>query len=295
MARSPYTREEDVIALRAFLEELSVNRHDSVNIKRNLICSAGRLFLRDWRRHDANSDPDFIRTSDRVGREMIRPVHGHVDQGNGVVEDLGIKWGRRAGYYVDRYGDDLRHVRDWLHDVERLPPHWAADVGELGCPKKLLKPGSVLELRRFADREWTRMLRDEKKSQPKLTAGDVIPVMEMGEGYTLVRLATPAALDDETVAMRHCIGLGAYDWKLGPETRYAYYSVRDATGQSRATLELYGVVIQQAVGYRNGPLEDNVQEMLDDAAKALRWIDPETWEETIIQVLRDDVALRQLG
>jgi hypothetical protein len=277
---------EETRAILELAREFGIDRHGLATIQRYFIYAVGRIMLKDWRRQDA-VDPDFMEVNGRT--------HQIGDQVNfGVIErSEAMKWTRRTHVYMRMHEADIRHVVDWLWIAATECHPWTADLDEHGRPKKLLKPGSISELRRYADRELAR--RPKPRLTHELTEADQQTVMDLGDGYTLVRLLTPAALDAETLAMDHCIGQGSYDWKLNTERRYKFFSVRDETGQSRATLEVHGVVIEQWVGFRNGPLEDHVQNKLDDAAKALKWIDPEAWEESIAQVLREDVARRQLG
>lgn len=277
---------EEVIAIRELALEFGLDRHDHFRIQRFFIHSVGRIMLKDWRRQDA-IDPDHMEVRGRV-----RQINGKVNFG--LIEDSDVmKWTRRTRVYLMLHEDDIRHVVDWLWLAATECHPWTTDLDEYGRPRKLLKPGTIAELRRYADRELAR--RPKPKLSRELTDEDQRVVLDLGDGYELVGLLTPMALDAETIAMDHCIGRGSYDWKLGAESRYRFFSVRDETGQSRATLEVHGVVIEQAVGYRNGPVEDHVQRKIDDAARALRWIDPETWEESIMQVLREDVARRQSG
>jgi hypothetical protein len=62
-------------------------------------------------------------------------------------------------------------------------------------------------------------------------------VMAMGDGFRIVQLLTPTALDREGVKMGHCIGQGGYDGTLR-DGSCTFYSLRDAAGEPHATLEV---------------------------------------------------------
>lgn len=59
------------------------------------------------------------------------------------------------------------------------------------------------------------------------------------DGWTLVRLQTPADLDAESVMLGHCIGHGGYDRRL-TSGRFSYLSLRDPDGNPRVTFERQG-------------------------------------------------------
>jgi hypothetical protein len=255
-----FLTEEEIVALRALCRELGIDRHDDFRVQRHFLCSAGRIYLRDWRRQDA-VDPEYV-----VVGGKHRPIHGHVEGPSGPI-NLEMKWGRRAGLYLDTYGDDLRHVRDWLYVVGREVPRWVHDVDEFARPRKFLKPGSIPELRRFADREWSRMRRPEMPTR-ELTDEDVREVMDLGDGYTLVQLLSPEALDAETAALRHCVGHGWYDSKLAMRGT-AIYSIRDEHGVARATIEVSGRLVIQIRGYLNEWPGEHVQRLFDAGRPSL--------------------------
>lgn len=81
----------------------------------------------------------------------------------------------------------------------------------------------------------------------------------MDDGYYVVRLMTPEALDRESGVMQHCIGQGAYDHKL-EDGNFVYLSMRDRFGKAHATMELdvrpvRGPILVQCQGKQNRPPE----------------------------------------
>jgi hypothetical protein len=107
-----------------------------------------------------------------------------------------------------------------------------------------------------------------------LTSADERWVRDLGAGYHLVRLLSSAALDEESKAMRHCIGHGAYDDHL-EDAKYACYSVRDADGKRHATLETMLEVIVQFEGPANKPAPQYVVDLIDGVRAELGWITAE--------------------
>ena len=73
---------------------------------------------------------------------------------------------------------------------------------------------------------------------------DIKWVANLGEDLHLVQLLSPAALDEETALMGHCIGLGSYDARVvGDQRRFSYWSIRNNDGVPLATIEVGLAVI----------------------------------------------------
>jgi hypothetical protein len=70
-----------------------------------------------------------------------------------------------------------------------------------------------------------------------LNENDLQTVVALDNGFRIVRLLTPEALDEESRMMGHCIGNGAYDAMLAGGKR-GYYALHDPKGGSHATLEI---------------------------------------------------------
>lgn len=76
--------------------------------------------------------------------------------------------------------------------------------------------------------------------------------MRLADGFSVGRMLTPEALDRETAAMQHCVGLGSYDRNLDDERR-GLYSLRDAFNKPHATIEVDHAAnaLLQLVGKQN--------------------------------------------
>jgi hypothetical protein len=61
--------------------------------------------------------------------------------------------------------------------------------------------------------------------------------MTFGDGWKIVRLLMPEALDREGEHMQHCIGKGAYDHHLDGDS-HVFYSLRDPKNRPHATMEV---------------------------------------------------------
>ncbi|MCS4090142.1 PcfJ domain-containing protein [Rhizobium sp. BK176] len=129
----------------------------------------------------------------------------------------------------------IMHITDWLTaEVIRSAP-WLARKDDNGVPKKLLKFGSIDAIFDEANKAMEQAA--ARVAHTQLTEKDVQVVAELDNGYKIVRLLTPAALDEESRMMRHCIGNGAYDAMLADDDN-GYFSLRDPKGGSHVTLEI---------------------------------------------------------
>ena len=143
-----------------------------------------------------------------------------------------------------------RHVRDWLVAAVANCAPWLKNVDHLGRPKKLMKFPTVEALVREVDM-W--MLREASKNRDiRLVGEDEAFELEVGDGYYVVRLLTPTALDRESGRMQHCVGGGAYDRDV-VGGRIFIFSLRDASGKPHATIEEKEGRIVQIQGKQNEP------------------------------------------
>ena len=166
-----------------------------------------------------------------------------------------------AAYVILR----LEHIADWIEAAVANDEPWLKNVDELGRPKKLLKFSNGMQIVREANRDM--MLFAQKSRNIMLSQGDEELVKQFDNGYSLVRLLTPKALDRESGQMQHCIGQGAYDQHLeGGE--YEYLSLRDPAGKPHVTIEM-GVDrrtgardLKQFQGKQNQPPISKYQDIL---------------------------------
>ena len=157
---------------------------------------------------------------------------------------------RRDGVDLAADKERLRHIADWLRAALANDEPWLQNVDEDGRPKKLLKFGSIDAIAREADKAMLKAA--QKLRSVTLVEGDEELVEMLADGYYVVRLLTPAALDRESAQMQHCIGNGGYDQKLNDDF-CTYLSLRDPQGKAHATLEIEEGTIIQLQGKQNKP------------------------------------------
>lgn len=195
-------------------------------------------------------------------REAISLVHDRLASFCGDDERLGkllaLSVGRvllkavRQGADVRRAASDtqLGHVADWLKAAIANDDPWLYRCDEHDRPKKLMKFSTVEDIVREADRHMLKAA--QRHATVSLVEGDEALFAELGDGYRIVRLLTPSALDRESAEMQHCIGNGGYDGNLGTATAF-YLSLRDAAGKAHITLEVIDGYIVQLQGKQNEP------------------------------------------
>lgn len=156
---------------------------------------------------------------------------------------------------------EYEHICDWLTAAIANGEQWLSAVDEQNRPKKLMKFGSLAAIIKEADKA---MMKFAQKSRGlSIADGDEELAHQLDDGWYVVRLLTPAALDRESGAMQHCIGQGAYDERLNGY-EYAYYSLRDPFGKPHATIELSissGTNIQMQGKQNNEPLPEYIDRM----------------------------------
>lgn len=127
------------------------------------------------------------------------------------------------------------HITDWLSAAVINNASWLQNTDEHGRPKKLLKFSNFAQVLQEANKAM--LIEAHKSASIRLNEGDEALVAQLEEGFYVVRLQTPEALDKESGQMQHCIGHGAYDRDLA-EGRSAFLSLRDQFGKAHATLEV---------------------------------------------------------
>lgn len=83
--------------------------------------------------------------------------------------------------------------------------------------------------------------------------GDIEIHSELEDGYVIIRLLTPAAVEREGAVMQHCIGQGYCDDELKNENALLL-SLRDANGKPHATLVTFEGGLVQLQGNSTRPL-----------------------------------------
>lgn len=126
------------------------------------------------------------------------------------------------------------HAIEWLIWSVREKAEWLDNKDENGRIRKLAKLGGMVALMAEADaqiakQEW--ILPQAESSE------DAEPVMDLANGFYVVRLRTPDALKRESAMMGHCVGLGGYDHAV-KDGSSLIYSIRDRRHRSHATLHV---------------------------------------------------------
>jgi hypothetical protein len=175
-----------------------------------------------------------------------------------------LKKARRGGAVLDVQPAENRfdHVVDWLVAALENGDPWLDNVDEKGRPRKLMKFSDVESILREADRAMLRFARQQ--AGVRLAEGHEEVAFTHPDGWYVVRLLTPEALDRESGQMQHCIGQGAYDARL-KDPAFAYYSLRDPYGKAHATMEadMRDMVPIQIQGKQNRePLPQYIDRML---------------------------------
>jgi hypothetical protein len=164
---------------------------------------------------------------------------------------------------------DVMHVTDWLSAAVINEAPWLANTDDEGRPKKLLKFSSFEQIRREADKAM--LIEARKAGVIDIAEGDEELVMTLADGYYVVHLLTPTALDRESGQMQHCIGAGGYDKALANGSA-EFFSLRDAAGNAHATMEVSaeGRDIVQLQGKQNKLPEERYVRLLLPMMKEMR-------------------------
>ncbi|MQV12227.1 hypothetical protein GHL01_00510 [Sinorhizobium meliloti] len=259
--------DDERIGQKVLLAELDAEPMRMVNpwMPEYINVSIGRLFI------------SWSRQLDRDIAAGARPPLPSRDLGR--FEDIMQKWIARADAFLGEYQYELVEVLDWLllAGAERHP--WLYNVDERNRPRKLMKCRTVDALYNESVK-CMRGRQPQRKTEHDLSDTDERYVADLGLGYAVFELLSPDALDVEGSRMRHCVGNGTYDSKLGTPG-YGLYSIRDAHGTPHATVELVPkfddgevtTVVRQFLGPRNGAPAPHLVELFHAVREDLSWHD----------------------
>ena len=166
---------------------------------------------------------------------------------------------RRDGNAFELDDGTLYHIADWLRAALINNEPWLKKVDAHGRPKKLMKFGSVDAIVQEADKAMLKAA--QKLRDVRLISGDEELIEMLDDGYYVVRLLTPAALDRESAEMQHCIGNGGYDEDL-KDPEVAFYSLRDSSGNAHATIEILSGHLCQFQGKQNKTPVEKYQKLV---------------------------------
>ncbi|MCV9963615.1 PcfJ domain-containing protein [Pararhizobium sp. BT-229] len=148
-----------------------------------------------------------------------------------ILLNLCNKTGLLPGAFADE--NTLRHIMDWLVASKVRNEPWLTRLDAEGRPLKLMKCGTIERLTHEADRAMKRW-----NSRPGVAPSEGAElVFDCGEGYSVFKLVTAAALDVESGLMGHCVGNGGYDTAV-ENGELEIYSLRDGSGKSHVTIEM---------------------------------------------------------
>jgi hypothetical protein len=130
---------------------------------------------------------------------------------------------------------DIAHVADWIRG--RL------QRGRTGFRTSTIEADKAMRI--AAQKAAARAYADE---------GNLRTVKTFENGYRIVQLLTPEALDQESGYLGHCVGNGGYDALL-ESGRHRYYSLRGPNGSGHATLEVEAAsrTLLHCKGKQNNP------------------------------------------
>ena len=198
---------------------------------------------------------------------VVRVTANSVRRQMAAAEEAGAEW------EITLALNHTSHVIDWLRSsvIEDAP--WLHNVDELGRPKKLMKFSTLADILKEVDKAMARKNASQAKA---LSTSDERHVADLADGYKVVRLMTPAALDLESRRMHHCVGHGSYDRGVIDGTT-EIYSVRKPNGMPVVTLEVAvdpdgdPAFIEQVQAAHNRPLDPEHVTLLKPFVFARKW------------------------
>ncbi|MGO7115597.1 PcfJ domain-containing protein [Rhizobium johnstonii] len=252
----------------ALARELDVDRHNAFNFHELFFDSVARVYVNWWLKEDVDNGVIYD-----VGADVrVDGWQYGGDQSQEAV--LKRKWEARAMVFVVLHRDDIRHVVDWL-EVSAAEMHpWTQRRDGAGHVPKLMKASTIRDLAREADKWLRQAPAVAAELEPYDPSEHELPFHDLGAGYTLVRLLTARALDQETAVLRHCVGHGAYD-ELVSTGRAEIYSVRAPNGTPEATVEIRvdgdNRYLTQFRAAKNAKPERHVRDLVVGAMADLGW------------------------
>lgn len=187
-----------------------------------------------------------------IARLMIE----HADGNDEVARLLTLSVGRvfkkiaaRSDEWASHYRPvEVSHIADWLRASIVNNETWLTHTDAKDRPRKLMKFASIAQITQEADKAMAIAI--QQQGQVAFVEGDEELYATTSDGFHLVRLKTPAALDRESAAMQHCVGQGAYDGWLDM-SGYMILSMRDRHGKAHATVEIENGRVLQIQGKQN--------------------------------------------
>ena len=167
---------------------------------------------------------------------------------------------KEAVYFFDKtkvpaqFKKDLEYISKYLELAAKDHLHKALDNNKtitldmLKYCKEYNSFASVLYMANNYEEQKALEEQEQKKRADKKQ--DTKHIADLGDGFSVVRLFTEHALDEESKYMRHCVGDGDYD-KDVESGRIQIYSIRDKEGMPHATIEVKDNKIIECKGKTN--------------------------------------------
>ena len=162
----------------------------------------------------------------------------------------------------DSFRADLQNITDYLYVVannyisEKLKkPYPRINLGNLkDRPEHRSFTAALEQAKKWHDRIASEAAKKQISEEGKVALAEGTEfIMNLGNGFSVVRLLTAESLDKESDYMGHCVGKGGYDRGIISGS-IRIYSIRDAKGEPHATIEVKNSDIIQCKGKGNKPV-----------------------------------------
>ncbi|OLP54843.1 hypothetical protein BJF92_13620 [Rhizobium rhizosphaerae] len=248
-----------------FIRELDVPAHLQIALTPLIMASLIRVHFRFWLAQNVE-DAGFIPDPDAQFDHDPQwfQIDGWPEKGGSAEDVLARKWSERARLTMRWYGVHVWHVIDWLTVAEEADHAWRYRLDDDGYPVKLTKCSDLARL----VAEATKGLRDRNEK----IGGEIVlgpreeeRVADLGVGYSLVQMHTPAALRREGYRMHNCLKSGDYGRNLIDQD-FSYFSVRNPQDKPVATIEVERNDISQFFGPCNAKPADHLIDLVSPLA-----------------------------
>lgn len=213
------SRHDELVTLVAERIARIVKKFDAASVEHELTLSIGRVMLKEAKKDE------FIEASIALDEQ------DEIDLNCSILPD-----------------HKARHIADWLKAAKINNEPWMHNLDDMGRIKKLMKFSSLTQIHDEADKAMR--IKAQQSLGITVSAGDERLIKVLEDGYHIVQMLTPTALDRESAYMQHCIGNGAYDAGL-EDSEVEYLSFRDKMGKPHATLEIHNEMVIQLQGKQN--------------------------------------------
>lgn len=149
--------------------------------------------------------------------------------------ETGKPWHRFETRKDPRLAGKILYIAQWLEKVIAVSPEWLSRTDEKGRPRKLMQLKTIDQFMEEANRNIIEMKKSDCMFDKE---GDIQDIMTFADGFKIVRMRTPGALDREGCWLKHCIGDGQYDAQIA-SNEWRFYSLRDKKNKPLATFKVY--------------------------------------------------------